>query len=72
MRGAHENGKLKPSAQLSFPKLKSPAAAIPGIIPSYMITTRKVNPHAISSARHAVVGPWVCLFDLHLQKGITI
>ncbi|KAF8806273.1 hypothetical protein BYT27DRAFT_6646953 [Phlegmacium glaucopus] len=58
MRAGHENGKLKPSTQPFYPKLK-PLDAIPGVVPSYMITTRKVKPIAISSERHAVVGPWV-------------
>jgi len=61
MRTEHENGKLKPSTEPFDPKLK-PLDAIPGVIPSYMITTRRVKPIAISSERHAVAGPWVCIF----------
>ena len=58
MRSEHETSQLKPSAQPFHPKLNDPDD-LPGVVPSYMITTREVNPHAISSERHAIVGPRV-------------
>jgi len=57
-RAEHKNDELKPSTELWYPTVKVPDAAL-GVIPSYMITTRVVNPDEISSARHAILGPRV-------------
>ena len=59
MRRVHENDTLKSSAQPSYPEVRAPDA-FPGVLPSYMVTTRGVNPEEISSARHAILGPRVC------------
>lgn len=66
MKAEHAEDQLRPSAQPSYPTVKLPADVIPGVIPCYMITTRMVNPEDISSARHAVLGPRVCVIDLRL------
>jgi len=67
MRTEHEKDRLRPSAQPSYPTLELPDV-IPGVIPCYMITTRMVNPDAISSARHAVLGPRVLRNIAGLRK----
>jgi len=54
----HKNDAVKPSARPSYPEVKLPDAVL-GVMPSYMITTREVNPDEISSARHALLGPRV-------------
>ena len=64
-RAEHKNSKLKPSTQLLYPTVKLPDADL-GVIPSYMIMTRGVNPDEISGARHAILGPRVCEIDLLL------
>ena len=64
-RAEHENDQLKPSTQLRPPTVKLPDAVL-GVIPSYMITTRGVNPDEISSSRHAILAPRVCENDLYL------
>jgi hypothetical protein len=66
MRAEHENDELKPSSQLWYPTVKLPDAVL-GVIPSYMITTRAVNPEEISSARHAILVPRVSEIDLHFK-----
>ena len=66
MRAEHENDKLKPSTQLWYPTVKLPDAVV-GVIPSYMITTRGVNPDEISSVRHAILAPRVSDIDIHFN-----
>ena len=63
IRTRHKHDTLKPSTLPSRPEVKPPDAFV-GVIPSYMITTRGVNPDEISSARHAILGPRVCVIDL--------
>lgn len=70
MRAEHENDKLKPSAQPSYPKLRLPGAIIPRVIPSYIAMTR-VNPDAISSARHEIIGPRVSMVNFTFYNEIT-
>ena len=63
-RAEHKCDELKPSTQLWHPTVKLPDVVL-GVLPSYMIMTRGVNPDEISSARHAVLAPRVCEIDLH-------
>jgi hypothetical protein len=63
MRIEHRNDTVKPSAQPSYVEVNLPDAFL-GVVPSFMITTREVNPYEISSARHALLGPRVCVIDL--------
>ena len=65
-RAEHKNDKLKPSTQLWYPTVKLPDAVL-GVVPSYMIMTRRVDPDEISSARHAVLAPRVCEIDIHFS-----
>ena len=58
-RADHENDELKPSTQLLYPKIKIPDAIPFGVMPSYLITTRVVNPDEIPSAWHAILAPRV-------------
>ena len=65
-RAEHENDKLKPSTELWYPTVELPNAVL-GVIPSYMIMTRGVNPDEISSPRHAILAPRVCELDLDVN-----
>jgi len=58
MRIEHRNDTVKPSARPSYAEVNLPDVFL-GVIPSFMITTREVNPYEISSARHALLGPRV-------------
>lgn len=64
-RAEHENDELKPSTRLCYPTVKLPDVVL-GVIPSYIIITRGVNPDEISSVRHAMLAPRVCEIDLYL------
>ena len=57
-KAEHKHDEVKPSTQLWYPKVKLPDVVL-GVIPSYMITTRGVDPYEISSARHAILAPRV-------------